>query len=122
MDVIEIEEWASPEVKMIELTQGHSSLRWKFRVREFVPRDGDALQRTWLSKQTGNRYYHPVTPYALVSMKETGQYLWSSLQQNIEVVVAEFVDRESTWLAETYKMAHRHSKEAEASTLAFQIL
>jgi hypothetical protein len=96
MHLAEIEDWASSEIRIIELTQGNSSIRWNFRVRRFIPQDGDSLERTWLSKRTGTRQYHPVTPYALVSMKETGEYLSRSLEKDIDIIIGEFVGKEST--------------------------
>lgn len=97
------------------MTQDNSLLRWKFQVREFVPQPGDSLERTWLSRRTGSRQYHPVTPYGLLSMKDTAGYLWKFLEKDLHIVVTEFVGKEGTWLAETYKMAQKHSREAEVS-------
>ncbi|KAK7422988.1 hypothetical protein QQX98_001278 [Neonectria punicea] len=114
LDVVDINHWASPEVKMIELTQANSSLRWAFRVRQFVPQEGDSLERTWLSKQTGVRKYHPVTPYGLLSMKEAAKSFSKSLDNDMDTIIDEIAGVEKTWLAETYRMAHKHSKEAES--------
>lgn len=102
---------------MIELTQTNSSLRWAFRVRQFVPQEGDSLERTWLSKQTGDRRYHPVTPYGFLSMKEAAKSFSKSLDNDMDMIIDEIVGVEKTWLAETYRMAHKHSKEAEVSLL-----
>ncbi|MCJ1399486.1 hypothetical protein MMC11_002688, partial [Xylographa trunciseda] len=69
-DLVEIDTWASPEVKTIMVTQdvlGGSA--FKIKCRQFKPLEGDSLARTW--KKDGSTVYYQRAPYAILSMKET---------------------------------------------------
>lgn len=68
MDVKEIDVWASSEVRTLVLTQDVGSAKDVLTVRMITPLPGDSLTRTWMSKATGERFYHQTTPWAIMNM------------------------------------------------------
>lgn len=63
-----IQEWASPEIKLIRLSEGYSDQFLQCRVRKFAPQQGDKLTRSWSYK--GEKKEVELPPYALVSIEE----------------------------------------------------
>ncbi|CEJ90490.1 hypothetical protein VHEMI06276 [[Torrubiella] hemipterigena] len=63
-----IQRWASPEIKTITICEGYSNNGVQFRVRQFVPEEGDKLERTW--DYNGQKMAVRVPPYALIDMEE----------------------------------------------------
>jgi hypothetical protein len=43
----DISEWASSEIRRIQITEGFSSAPLELKVRKFVPKEGDVLERHW---------------------------------------------------------------------------
>jgi hypothetical protein len=99
MKVKEITDWASTDVREIVLTQDVGSTKLHLRVRKLVPQDGDSMQRTWLSKTSGIRRYHPVAPYAIESMTETVKYMMDSIDEEMDDVIQEYVHEDNGLLA-----------------------
>lgn len=64
----EIQKWASPQIKVIRISEGYSDQSLELRVREFVPQDGDKLCRTW--SHNGEKRSVELPPYALVNIDE----------------------------------------------------
>jgi len=50
-------------------------------------------------------------------MEEAGNCFSRSLENDMDMIIDEIVDVEKTWLAETYRMAYKHSKESKVSIL-----
>lgn len=44
----DISQWASMEVKTVSVTEGYTNRPVRLRVRQFVPQEGDKLDRTWM--------------------------------------------------------------------------
>lgn len=59
--------WASPEIKTICITQDYGNESgMKFKVREFIPMEGDTLVRWWFDGKSKKSV--PVSNYAIVDM------------------------------------------------------
>jgi hypothetical protein len=43
----DMSDWASPEIRRIQTTEGFSSVPLELEVRKFVPKEGDVLERYW---------------------------------------------------------------------------
>ncbi|EFX04074.1 hypothetical protein CMQ_1002 [Grosmannia clavigera kw1407] len=57
--------WASSEVRVIRLTEGYTDDFVEFRVREFIPKAGDSLRRSWMTP-TGEVRSVDIPAYAIV--------------------------------------------------------
>lgn len=64
----DISNWASAEIRMLCVTEGYSRRPVKLRVREFIPQDGDKLERSWVHQGTKRSVRIP--PYAIVNLDE----------------------------------------------------
>jgi hypothetical protein len=102
--------WASTEMKKIHVTQDYGPNAIVFEVREFVPMEGDMLQRQW----SDNGVIKSITMpnYAIVDMA-------AALQAYKEFIVNEgpqffrsTIDYNDRLLWDTYTMALRFSKNS----------
>ncbi|KAL4811469.1 hypothetical protein BDV18DRAFT_156056 [Aspergillus unguis] len=73
MDLVDITNWASSEVKTITISQIHVDAPYEVQVREFVPIEGDLLETPWATGNQGIRHRTP--QYALVDMKSAATAL-----------------------------------------------
>jgi len=63
----DIGNWASAEVRTIRVTEGYTGSHVELRVREFVPQDGDRVERSWVTAG-GERRSVRIPPFALVDL------------------------------------------------------
>ena len=111
MRICEIEEWNSPVIKTIELTQdvGHAS--YSLQVRDFVPGPGDSLIRTWNSPDGVSS--HPCAPYAIANMQDASKVFVDFVSTHIGPFLDYYIDKTDALLQKTYQMALDHSRAAE---------
>ena len=104
--MVEIDQWRSPETKVITVTQDvFGGSTFDIVCREFIPVEGDSLQRTW--KKNGVTQYYPRAPYAIANMKETGNEIKRFVADNIASSIKHFIDvKNDELLQSTYAMAH----------------
>lgn len=113
MKIVEIDQWYSPEVKTITITQDVGRATYDLQVREFVPVKGDALVRAW--KTNGVEKYHDCAPYAIMNMAQTGDEIARFVDNNIENFIQYYIRGDDELLWGTYSMAYQYSKAAEVS-------
>jgi hypothetical protein len=113
MEVTDIKDWASSEIKTITITQGVAGNSYDIQVRQFVPQDGDALERRW--KTDGVEQSFPCAPYGIANMKETGKMLAGYADRTIKSSIEFYVSKQEPLLYRTYSMAYSHSQSAEVS-------
>jgi len=118
MEIKEITEWASSEIKTIRITQGfhctpHELACYELEVREFKPVDGDVLEKVWDDK--GVVKSHKIPPYGLVNMKKAACVLQKFVERCIGVYIKGIVGESDHLLWNTYVMAFRQSEEAQVS-------
>ncbi len=105
-DMLEIDTWQSAEVKVITITQdvlGGST--FDIPCREFIPVEGDSLERTW--KKNGVTQHYPRAPYAIASMKETGNAVARFVANNIGSSIKYYISvKTDKLLQSTYSMAY----------------
>ncbi|XXG99228.1 hypothetical protein Hte_005565 [Hypoxylon texense] len=111
MTISEIQQWATTDVKTIVLTQDIGGACYSLRVREFVPLEGDALDRTWSSGL--GKFSHPCAPYAIENMRETCPIISKYVDDNVMNYVAYWIDRTDTLLRKTYEMAYEYSLRSD---------
>ncbi|KAI0136535.1 hypothetical protein BJ170DRAFT_15910 [Xylariales sp. AK1849] len=64
----DISHWASLETRNVCVTEGYTPRPVQLRVRQFVPQEGDALERTWMHE--GTRRSVTIPPFAIVNIEE----------------------------------------------------
>ncbi|RSL53525.1 hypothetical protein CEP51_014881 [Fusarium floridanum] len=112
MDMVDITNWASDEIRTIEISLDFLHAPSRIKVREFIPLPGDCLDETWV--KDGETIIHPLPPYAIANMKEAADaialmvereawnYLWKSVG-SLE---------EDSLIWETYLAAFRRANTA----------
>ena len=113
MDPQDITEWASSEIKIIEVTQGFSRVRERIEVREFIPVEGDSLEEVWNSGGVLKR--HKCPNYAVANVEKAGQDLRQFIDDNVVEYIIGAVGQSDTLLWRTYVMAFKQSQEAPVS-------
>ncbi|KAL3437898.1 hypothetical protein BDV09DRAFT_161242 [Aspergillus tetrazonus] len=73
MEIVDITDWASSEIKTITLSQVHVDAPYDVQVRKFIPKEGDMLETTWTSGPYVRR--HPMPQYALADMEGAAKTL-----------------------------------------------
>ncbi|KAK3115808.1 hypothetical protein LTR53_004485 [Teratosphaeriaceae sp. CCFEE 6253] len=114
MRVVDIAAWASPEIKTISLTQDVGGACYNLHVRQVLPIDGDAFDRSW----TTNGIEHTIAcaPYAIADMRQTGKDLVAFVDQNMESFILHCTDETDRLLRNTYSMAYRHMNIVERAS------
>ncbi len=64
----DISHWASTETRKVKVTEGYTRDTVELRVRQFVPQDGDSLERSWVHDGVRKRVMIPA--YAIVNLEE----------------------------------------------------
>ncbi|KAF2279311.1 uncharacterized protein EI97DRAFT_370279 [Westerdykella ornata] len=111
MEMIDITNWASDEIKTIKVTQGVGNTWYALKVRQFVPVEGDALARRWVAD--GQKQEFMCTPYAVADMREAGRVLSAFSESTLKDALKFWLANGDTLLAKTYLMAYRYSFTAE---------
>jgi len=113
MELVDIQDWASKRIKTITITQDVSGEFYDLKVREFIPREDDSLERKW--KTDGIEQSFKCAPYAIADMKEAGRTLAHFADRTLESSICYYIDEDDKLLRNTYSMAYRYSKFAEVS-------
>ncbi|KAJ3551803.1 hypothetical protein NPX13_g11272 [Xylaria arbuscula] len=64
----DISHWASTETRRVRVSEGYTKDTVELRVRQFVPQEGDSLERTWVHDGVRKRVRIPA--YAIVNLGE----------------------------------------------------
>ena len=115
MDVADINNWASNEIKTIRITQDVADNYYDLQVRQFVPQRGDALERTW--KTDGIEQSFECAPYGIANMKRAGKTLLEYADRTLESSIDFYIDKKEPLLFRTYCMVYRQSQSAEVSII-----
>ena len=111
MEIVDIRNWASTEIKTISITQDVGATSYDVKVREFIPLEGDALARKW--KTDGVEQSFVCAPYGIADMKEAGSTLSKFADQTLGTAISFYIDESDDLLRDTYRMAYRYSRFAE---------
>ncbi|KAG5925818.1 hypothetical protein E4U42_003905 [Claviceps africana] len=100
-----IQKWASPEVKFIRISTGYSKKCIELQVREFVPQEGDKLERTWVYQ--GTKKSVAVPPYALMDLEDGKTAYMKHISEAMGDTLQHVAERSSGLLKKTYIQAFR---------------
>ncbi|KAG6122756.1 hypothetical protein E4U13_001292 [Claviceps humidiphila] len=83
-----IQKWASTEIKVIHISTTYSKKTIELQVRQFVPLEGDKLERTWVHQ--GTKKSVTVPPYALMDLdagkKAYLKHIYASMGDTLQLV------------------------------------
>jgi hypothetical protein len=116
MDLIDITEWASSEIKTITLSQICVDAPYDVQVREFVPMEGDMLESTWLSGPFVKRHRMPM--YALVSMESAASTLKWLTQKYVGKYIVQTIGNLDLLIWTTYFFAFQYQTKAKVGFLS----
>ncbi|CZR55785.1 uncharacterized protein PAC_05673 [Phialocephala subalpina] len=123
MKMANITEWASPETKLIKVTQDFGKASYELKVKEFIPMPGECLEEAWADGNVMKSRELP--PWAIASMEEAADELWRYVDDNIGTYVWACVGNSDSLIRSTFEMVIRYSEEAprqEEKTLLQNIL
>jgi hypothetical protein len=99
----EITGWASMDTKIIHVTSDCSDLAVQLRVRQFIPQEGDRLERSWVVN--GETRSVRIPPYAIVDLetarKEYSKHIDESLHDSLTRILMPY----DGVLRATYRLA-----------------
>ena len=114
MELVDITDWASNEIRTIEVTQVFLNAPYKLEVRKFLPVEGDLIEERW-SDERGIIKTHTIPPFALANMEMTSQSIQKFIDENISKYIIGAVGSLNPLLWNTYLMAFKYSKKAVVS-------
>jgi hypothetical protein len=115
MDVVDITDWASHEIKTIRITQDVDDNAYDLQVRKFVPQLGDHLQRRWKTKGVDQSF--ECTPYGIADTQQAGKTLAEFADRTLKSSIDFYISENEPFLFKTYCMAYHHSQTAEVSII-----
>ncbi|KAI0139132.1 hypothetical protein F4776DRAFT_654250 [Hypoxylon sp. NC0597] len=113
MDIVDIQDWASDEVKTIYISQAFLDAPYPVEVREFIPREGDLVEEKWITD--GKERTHRVPEYALANMEKHAEDLQAFIDKNVGTYIVGAIGTADEFLWKTFCMAFRQVKEAETA-------
>ena len=103
MEIEDIREWASPEIKSIEVTHRFGKAKYRLELRQFIPQTDDILEKTWTHGSVQRR--HPVPPYAIANMKSAAGVLYQYINHGMLEFVNANIDESDKLLRNTFNVA-----------------
>ncbi|CAG9983848.1 unnamed protein product [Clonostachys byssicola] len=113
MEMIDISEWASDNVRTINMSVRYLNAPYELKVREFVPIRGDMLEEQWPTKN-GQVVHYPLPAYGIATMEEAavsiGKMIEREISNFIQATLHERVSNGFVW--DTYMTAFRRAGNA----------
>lgn len=114
MDIVNIDTWASSEVKTITLSQIFLDAPYTVQVKKFDPLPGDSLEEEWTSGQQVKK--HVLPRYALVDMHATAEVVEDFVDRNIARYIQGAVGDQEDLIWQTYNFAFRYMSKAKVGS------
>lgn len=122
----DISNWASVEDKMVCVTEGYGSRPIKLRVRQFIPQEGDKLERTWVYQ--GAKKSVKIPSFAIVNLDEAKAIYTNFINEELTQCCRQVVDGKDKLISGTYGFAMKmmldsstDQKERDLLTKAFRL-
>lgn len=114
MDMTDFTDWASDETHTIFVSQIFLDARYELKVRKFVPRDGDRLEKLW--RENGETRRFSVPPYAIANMEEAAESIGAMVERSLHIYLNSLLkqqpeDLSGNFLWETYLFAFQYSNQ-----------
>ncbi|KAI1504438.1 hypothetical protein F5X99DRAFT_40880 [Biscogniauxia marginata] len=105
----DISQWASMEIKSVKVTEGYTDQPIELRVRQFIPQEGDALERTWVYEGVRKRVSIPA--YAIVNLEEAKGVYSSYIHRGIFECCKKVLKGKEKLLMATYIAAIKAARD-----------
>ncbi|KAH8717224.1 Satratoxin biosynthesis SC3 cluster transcription factor SAT20 [Beauveria bassiana] len=119
-----IDTWASPEIKTIRISEGYSDSVVELQVRQFVPMEGDKLDRTW--DYNGEKKSVRIPPFALIdtqkARKAFARHIDASVDDTLKNVIKTVEGTLGKWMRVTYLEAFRLAQRSDTPPEVSKIL
>jgi hypothetical protein len=115
MELINITDWASPEIKTITVSQIYVKAPYNVQVRKFIPAEGDMLDLTWASGPYVRR--HRMPQYALADMEGAAETLQWLTSNYVGRYIKDTVGELDLLIWTTYFFAFRYQAKAKVSAV-----
>jgi hypothetical protein len=100
----DISEWASPETRRIQTTEGFSTIPLELEVRRFVPKEGDVLERHWWTRDRIRKSV-PVPAFAIANINAARKAYEHYINQGGAEFFAGWLKGKDELLVKTYSAA-----------------
>ncbi|KAL1840399.1 hypothetical protein VTJ49DRAFT_525 [Mycothermus thermophilus] len=115
MKLQDIKDWASRDVRTIEVMSDVCPVPLKLHVRKFKPIPGkDATHKSWMDRKAGIRKHKPTTPYAIVNMKNAVHDMHEYISKNAFMSMEHVLRGSDQWVRETYAFARQYCYRVES--------
>lgn len=122
----DISNWASTEVRWLCVSEGYGTRPVKLRVREFIPQDGDRLDRSWV--HNGAKKSVRIPPFAIVNLDEAKTIYHNHITSELKECCRNVMSDKHQLIRGTYGFALQlmldpstDPKERELLTKAFRL-
>ncbi|OTA92067.1 hypothetical protein M434DRAFT_75196 [Hypoxylon sp. CO27-5] len=105
----DISNWASLETKKVKVTEGYTEQAVELRVRQFIPQEGDRLERSWVHEGTQRRVTIP--PYAIVNLEEAKATYTAYIKQGLPECCKKVLSGKDKMILVTYGAAIKASRD-----------
>ncbi|KAI0486064.1 hypothetical protein F4859DRAFT_511064 [Xylaria cf. heliscus] len=105
----DISHWASTETRKVRVTEGYTEQAVELRVRQFVPQDGDSLERSWVHNGVRKRVIIPA--YAIVNLEEAKNAYSSYINRSLPECCKKILLGKDKLLGATYVMALKAARD-----------
>lgn len=105
----DISQWASAETKRVKVTEGYTEQPVELRVRQFIPQEGDRLERSWV--YDGTRKKVDIPPYAIVNLEEAKSTYTNYIKQGLPECCKRVLTGKEKLLLATYAAAIKASRD-----------
>ncbi len=115
MKLKDINNWASTEVRTIQVKSDVCTVPYELSVRKFVPIPEDSLHRAWVDGKVTK--FKETTPYAIVNMASTvetmRQYVTTHMFDSVDWILRDA----DPLIKMTYDFARKHMKRVQVSLI-----
>ncbi|KAI1431146.1 hypothetical protein GGR50DRAFT_106078 [Xylaria sp. CBS 124048] len=105
----DISHWASIETRIVQVTEGYTQNTVELRVRQFVPQDGDSLERSWVYNGVRKRVAIPA--YAIINLDEAKSAYSNYISRNLPECCKNVLSGKDRLLGATYFMALKVARD-----------
>lgn len=109
----DISQWASSETRRVRVTEGYTEQTVELRVRQFIPQDGDRLDRSWV--YNGSRKKVTIPPYAIVNLEEAKRTYDNYIKRSLPECCKKVLAGKDRLLLLTYGTAIKISNDASTN-------
>jgi hypothetical protein len=95
--------WASMDTKIVRVTAGYTKHSVQLRVRQFIPQEGDKLERSWVVDGTTKSVRIP--PYAIVDLESARKEYSKHIDESLFDCLSAILRDHDSLVMRTYQLA-----------------